>query len=612
MAAGSPNRLRAGQIGSTKIRLARGRDRPYVRRRVKILPDRQDVPGDPGKILLDPDRRLWHIDSWRDGEGEDLWRADRDAYDTSALVRPRRVGDGLVLGTTGITTQLTAAGGNFGDGDLLAVAHQKLYAMENGAIAEWDPSASDWTALTANTNTAQDTRMASLTESGTDLIFVGKVGGLLEKYDVGADSWATHVGTASWTAQETVPIVFEGVLYALNNTDLYTVDSSVTNTVNKVYDEVLPAVEFRDTRWHHTCVGTSNLGPIWAMRYDDGVSRIHQYNHFTQTHSVVAELPPNSWPYSILHGFGITFVGYRQAITHTAEGEAYLFYVAQGVPGVAGPIREIGSDTASRSVMIAGFAGDDLIVDWYNRIFAYNLTSGGLSHWGTHTQAGPGEGALMFGKDAFVSGITSGGNETVERFIFDSYTTTGSLDSGRFDMGFPGSDKLLNKVVVTFDPLPTNTTIQLAYAVEGGSFTTHADTVTGDDTTTAHTFAISDSSSSVIGRDFELRIILNSTDTTKTPTIRSITAEAMSAENRLEWELEVDAGQAEDGERATPAALADLDTIAATNTIVAFSDPWQKDDYSTAASHSVRVLAVETVEANSESLAFGRVILREV
>lgn len=608
MALSSDARQRKGQIAGLDVWLARDRERPYGRDRVLILPDRQDVPGAPGKILLDPDRRLWHIDSWKAGEGEDLWRAERDAYDESTNVRPKRVGDGLVLGADSATTQLST-GGDYAEADRLIVAHDDLYTFYLGGIAKWHKTNENWVALTDNPTTSEVTRAAANTVSGTKYIYTGKTAGTLSKYDVTGDSWSTHVTAGTWSTHA-VPVMFEGVLYCLNAGSLYTVDQSVTSTVTKIYDETQSFTTFQGTLWHWTGLTTGPVGPIWPIRYEDGTTRLHEYNHFTQTHRVVAELPPNVWPFSTFHAFGFTFVAYRQADHPTLEGEAHIFYVGQGISGVAGPVREFGSATADTNIVIAGTLGDDLIFVYNDIVWAYNLTNGGFSYIGLNAAGIAGEQAVLVGFDLFYAGMTDSG-EKCERWELDSYATTGSLDSGRYDMGYPGVDKILTKVTVTAEPLPADVTVQLAYSVEGGSFTTHADTWSTDGET-SHTFTISSTSASVVGRDFELRIILNSTDSTKTPTIRSITAEAVSAEKRLQWQLELDAGSYESGERATSSVLSDLDTIAGTTDIVTFSDPWQVDEFTAPETYAVRIVLANTPETGAESEAWGTVILRQL
>ncbi|REK25914.1 MAG: hypothetical protein DWQ40_00385 [Actinobacteria bacterium] len=254
--------------------------------------------------------------------------------------------------------------------------------------------------------------------------------------------------------------------------------------------------------------------------------------------------------------------------------------------------------------------GDDLILHYDDRLWTYNLSFGGLSVAANHVSTGAGECAKVFGNQVFVAGI--GASDMVERTDIDAYDTSeGTLDSGRFDMGYPGIDKVLTKIVVTAEPLPANTQIEVAYSIEGAAFVTVSDTWDTDNET-SHTFTVSTSGSSVVGKDFEIRLLLNSTDSSATPTVKSVTAEAISAESRTEYQLEIDAGSIGDGDRATAAALDTLATLAATRTLTTFVDPWGTvEEYEAGVSKTVRVLAVEVPEVGAESQAFATVILRE-
>ena len=151
----------------------------------------------------------------------------------------------------------------------------------------------------------------------------------------------------------------------------------------------------------------------------------------------------------------------------------------------------------------------------------------------------------------------------------------------------------------------------MIYSVEVAAVLTPSDTwnTSGE---TSHTFTVSSVSSSIVGKDFEIRLILDTNTATSTPTIKSVTAEAISAESRGEFQLELDAGSIGDGDRATAKALAALTTLAATRPLTTFVDPWgTEEEHEAGTSRTVRVLAVELPETGAESQAFATVVLRE-
>jgi hypothetical protein len=84
-------RDRKGSLATFDIYLAKWRERPYIRRYVDVLPDRQDIPGDPGKINSDTDLRRWHIDSWEGGNNHELWSPEVNGYFTGEHIRHRRL-----------------------------------------------------------------------------------------------------------------------------------------------------------------------------------------------------------------------------------------------------------------------------------------------------------------------------------------------------------------------------------------------------------------------------------------------------------------------------------------------------------------------------------------
>jgi hypothetical protein len=229
---------------------------------------------------------------------------------------------------------------------------------------------------------------------------------------------------------------------------------------------------------------------------------------------------------------------------------------------------------------------------------------------------------MVWGKDIFVGNADNA--QKVERFdTTAAYTTTspnhstglGTLDSGRWDFGYKGILKTLLDVRVQTAPLPANTAVTMSVSADGDTFTSLSGTHNTAGATT-YRWAASSYTSSLTGYGFELRIGLSTTASASTPTVRSITARAISANKRRVWQLLLDpstfvGGQAGAAPRSAD-TLTDLRAVATTAGVALFTNPWDGEAWDTPSTHSVTVGDVMLTRAEPQKPQAVSITLWEV
>jgi len=342
---------------------------------------------------------------------------------------------------------------------------------------------------------------------------------------------------------------------------------------------------------------------------DNGQTFIWEYNVSLDTDSRIGKLPVDfAIPYSIFWANGFVFVGFRYASTHSQVGEAYIYYQRGSQRGVAGPLRKASGVSASTPVLIGGMIGDDLLIYFDGAVWAYNLSAGGIYQlaMSTTTSLTGIRQASTFGKDLFLSNLNNAGR--VERMDTQTYTTgTASWQSGRFDFGYQGIDKILLDITVVTEPLPLLTSITCSVSVEGGTAEALTGTFTGDGTSTSHIWTASTAAASKVGKDFEIILALATTSAAVTPTIRSVTARAIGAERQRTWGMELDSGTwlgASEGKAPRSSdVLADLKAIGEYNGLGSFENPWDVEEWDRPVTYTVLVVSLQTAEAEGQPIA---------
>jgi hypothetical protein len=592
------------------IPLASWRPTPYRPEYRLVSPQLQDIPGSDGKVSGDPNIRYWHIDRFSGGEGEDIWEAGSKKFHSSLNVRPHSIEERLILGAGQSTTQLTGPAA-FTEGGRFGIAQGKLWTVKDGSAHSWDAANGVWAAgWTTGMGTTKATSIVDA-DDGTNL-YIGAADKKVYKVASGGNSVHYNTSTGDDFTYDPILRMWDGNLFALDGDSLYEITAADTRSLEvqvagRSADYLSGTDPASQTYVPYNRLTTSDKGPVWFARNDNGQTILWEYNVGSDTGSKIGKLPVDqAMPYSIGWANGFVFVGFRFAEYHSAAGDAYLYYQRGSQRGVAGPFRAPSGSTASKPVLIGGVIGDDIIVYFDGAMWAYNVSAGGISMLAdsaTTNKSAPTE-AITFGKDAFLGNINATG--AVERFDTETYTTrTATWTSGRYDFAYPGVSKALLDVKVVTEPLPTGTTISLAVSADGASFSNVTGTFTGDGSTTSYTWTVSTHAATVAGRDFELRLTLSTTDSAKTPEVRSITARAVSVERQRSWILEVDAGDVR--------TLEDLAVLGAYDGPVKFTNVWDGREHDDPSAYQVMLTDMILVEAEAEGDGdYAALRLREV
>ncbi len=559
----------------------------YRRQLIPVEPASRQIPGSPDAVAPDTTIAQWSINEWSQGEGDVTWR-DRGRYNVSTRVSPASDGSGLVVTPSLTTTQHDSGGGNFDQGQRLGRAVGELLAGKdsNDNLYKWD-----------DTNNEFDNQWAIGGSSTGDVIsiaavdaikvYVGLSDGTIREVQTGGN--AEHF--AVWGSNTPDLTSYQGKLYGVEELDMYEIDTTTTDTRTLRGDVAGVIASFFASNQRR--ITTSDVGPIWTTPYNDGRTELWEYNVADDSAYVVAELPRDVTVYDVLFHEGIYFVGYRAAAKSTLAGDAFLFFASGGNRGSIGPFRAQSSSTAAKSVALAGVIGDRVIVHYDNVLFAYDLSTGGISGSGTDGGAGALR-AITFGNDVFVP---TGSGGTVSRFDFGLNSAgEGSLDTGRFDFGYKGLRKMMTKVTIVCEiALVASDTITVAVAVDGGSFTNLSGNMSSGDVT--KTFIVATTSTNFEGFSFEIRVATNPGSTASTPKIISIDSEAIGVESRLEWIMAVDV--TDNTLQQGQTVLTGLETLRTAKAPVAFTNPFDDDVYAAADSHTVTIEDVTFPQENA-------------
>jgi hypothetical protein len=601
-------RERKGTLDGNSVFLARWREQPYARIYREIQPDRIDIPGSGGKIEGDPTIRSWIIDDWSGGWGSPLWDEQTSGFNVAAGLRPGYDNKGLIL-TPKVDNPQTDAPATMAASRMFTRGYVSLYTAdattEDGYV--WDDSNEQWDVKTGLSGVGGPSTFYSMAYLD-DFVYLA-TGSEIHKWAPGSaatvhhNAFSLHPRLAS----------FRGVLYAADNVgDLYTIDTSTTNTRTKVVDNPGHSLFQSDNG-----ITVDDTGIQWLVRTDGGFLEVHHYNHWTDTHSVLGRLGDFAFNNNsaIYYAKGFTWV--LTSNTNALNDGGYLWFKGGGQQGVI--TIPAGSNDQSVSYSIAGVIGDDLYFFLNGVLWVYNFDGGlyrvtkGDSDGLDHIQG------IAFKNQIFAGGDTVSKGASTRYHLDQLDTSTASystLDTGRFDFDYPGFNKIFTEVIVYTDEGDGwDGNLQLSYSVDGGTFTAHADTKTISSANRKHTFVLSDSSTTVSGTELELQLRMKS-DGTDAPIIRKVVARAMPAENIEEIVLELDVSNptAEGESPRSTDLLSNLRTLAAAGDVFQFVNPWEYEE--TESSETLAVKLVELVlphegpEARDEGVA--RVRLRVV
>jgi hypothetical protein len=589
--------------GTVKIKLAQHAGTPYLPG-VSVVDMESGIASDKPGLAGETKERTWIVRSWKGGEGQTHWERDTRAYMDSTNVRPVNVGEGLELSSMPETTLDSTGLASFADGQVLGRGRGYLWVGLDGDAYRWD--ATKWSAAISTGGTTNEITSFADGQDATTM-YTGHTNKTIR-------SWTeapANAELASGYTYDPVLASFGGTLYALDGDDLYSVNTT-TGARTQVGDPGgSGATYLAATPWAYNRMCVSDVGIIWYQRLDSGETLIHEYNAYDDTESRIGRLPDGAtFPYSILHTNTFTFVAFRAASAHALSGDAYIYAFRGGQRSTIGPIRAPSGVTASKPILLAGVIGNDLIFFYDGSVWSYNLDSGGYFHYGeTLSGATAPESVSTFGSDVFIAQV--GGNK-VELLPKGKYTTdTAYLSLGWFDLDTPVMRKTFHEVTVLADPLPANVSVQVAYALDGDTtFTTISDTWITDGET-SHSFTLSTVAVPVQGYKINVRLILKTTSTSYTPTIREVMVRGRSASRVRTWALAVDVGNPARGDQMSHAKIDEINALSLGGPVT-FSNPWENRSYDSPDSATCDIVSVSGAWEQKTGASFAWVRLREV
>ncbi len=561
----------------------------YRRQLIPVEPASRQIPGSPDAVAPDTTIAQWSLNNWSQGEGDVTWR-DRGRYNVSTRVGPASDESGLIVTPSLISpTQHDSAGGDFDQGQAIARGGGELLTAKDSddTLYKWDETNNEWDDhfTIGGSSTSDCNAIAAVNNT---VVWVG-VAATIRKVETGSNS--QHF--ASWGSNVTNMVSYQGKIFVLEELDLYELDQSSTDTRTLRGDVagVIASFYNADSR----LLSTSDVGPIWTASFDDGRSELWEYNVADDSAYVVAQLPKDATIYDVLFHEGIYFVGYRAAAKTTLAGAAFVFFASGGNRGSIGPFRAQSGTTTNKFMVLTGVIGDRLLVQYDNTLWAYDLSTGGISNSGPDgDKSGVTRKGTTFGKDVFL--MTFGSGE-ITRFDTDLFITTqGTLDSGRYDFGYKGLRKMMTKVTVVCETaLVASDAITVAVAVDGGTFTALSGSMSSGDVT--KTFIVATTSTNFEGFSFEIRVLVTAGSSAASPKIISIDSEAIGVESRLEWIMAVDV--TDNNKQVGQTVLTGLETLRTNKAPITFNNPFDDDEYATADSHTATLEDVTFPQENA-------------
>src|SRR3990167_1163431 len=204
---------RPGTLGGISIWLAgwRPAQSRYLRRYIPVDPEGRDIPGSVDKTAPESDIRLWHIEQWRGGEGEDLWQSGLEAYDASTNVGPRRVGDGLELGAAQSVPVLDG-GAILNDSRRFGYGLGGLWTLRANSGYQCNVTTDDWDAAVATG--AAGSLATSLTDGDDTFMYSGHEVNTIRRWNSGANAVWYNTGTGDDFANDPIVRSWGGILFA--------------------------------------------------------------------------------------------------------------------------------------------------------------------------------------------------------------------------------------------------------------------------------------------------------------------------------------------------------------------------------------------------------------
>jgi hypothetical protein len=571
---------RVSTIGGLPIRLAEwlAPNERYQRRYLEVVPQSESLSGDVAGLVADAKFRPWVVRSWERGEGFDVWSRDQHGYRQADGVRPHPTDDGLILSFDAEIAQ--GQSGNFGDGGVFGYAGGTVYTGDDSDIYGFSINTKVFLAARATGGGTSD--IASIGYDANQVhTLTGHQNKTIRRHN-GGNSQVYGTGTGDDFTNFPLLVTWGSRVFALDGVELYELDITTTNTRTLVGDPDLGApsgsLNFPQS------ISLSDVGPIWLVQDHLGQTKIYEYNVASDTQRVVAALPARFLVTpSIFFAKGFYWVSYHTSPTFQA-GKAFLFAVQGNQQSILGPFRTTDDDALP---IILGVIGSEILIGLSDRIWAYDLDSGGIVHYGD--DIGIIEGGVIVA-DAVLTNIQS--SFQVGMTDGTQYQTSGTIHLGWHDWDYPGLLKTFLDLEVITAPLPANTTVTAAVAVDGSTTYTALSGTHQTDNATRFKFTVTNPTSApIIGKRFEVRLTLTGSGS-NTPTILEVSGRATGVESILEIAMQIDCGTAD--RQVDHVLLAALNALKTTQTPVTFSDVFQKRERDAPDSFVVTVQNVVT------------------
>ncbi len=569
---------RKGTLGSVSIVLPEWLDPGdrYDRHFVPVTPVSRVITGAEDKIAPETDIATWSINSWAAGEGDLRWE-DRGRYNISTGNGPVSDGSGVTVGHKWTVASEQAA----------------VIVRGNNAVAS-ARDMNDKLHIWGGVGFTFTDYWAIGGSSSKDCIGLAAIPGVWFVLNEDGDIRRVTSGgnTEHWTGSDfTDIVVYAGVLYGLVGPDLYSIDDSSAETRTKVFDGLSTNV-VGDIRVRKLSV--SDVGPIWGLPSDDGTTLIMEYNVADATGYVSHPLPKDVHVYDVAFHDGIYLAAFRYSGAHQWKGDAYLYFKKGDQRGTVGPFRAV-ETTQQKRIAIAGVIGDRIMVVFQERLWAYDLSSGGIVLVADLSGSAITDvlNAITYGSEVFLAAVGNWGLVETRAFLANAAQV---LSTGLHDYGYLGMPKLIHTVTIsTEDVLAATDKVEVGYSVDGGGISYLANNFATS--SASHQWTVSTNSSSVKGTEIEWHIRQTTTSTSVAAKVVSLVSDVSGAKSRIEFLVAVDLGQSSVNDGTSVATA--LQALKTSHAVVQWSDPFDVEEHVADETFDVRVLDVRLQEIPS-------------
>jgi len=543
------------QIGDYKYRLANNAtDAHYTAKLVALNASNAQVTQSSDQQLdLNPDSLIWESTDWSGGEGLKKWSQQKGtmydlSYKIDALHTPGSIRLAKNVEASGITQKGTLVKAN---DKLVFFSHEDdTYAVYSGNLANTTWTSNDTTALL-------DTDYFAVRGDGDGKYAYIPQGNANDIYRFAIDDDYTAAATETLWQDEDQSAVFDRPLVKVGN-KLITVHLE-TDTLTVIEYNVASGALQGKTTIFQTNVSTldsfSNQGIITK-----GDDEAFVCVRTKQGESVLFRIRPTSalgTGYGVevgrLSGFSVDCIWYAAGVlflggtsTTTGVGERVIYYAKGTELGSFGLLRQdedftdgklILSTDATRMDRTFFLAPTGSAADTWT-LFTIDLLTGAVFGGPEFTSVDEPNSVVDFLGRVFITQDKTASSSGSYR-VANTYASTGELITAVHDFQV-ADEKTLLSIRLSTEPLPANTSVEVLYQKDQNGTWTSAGTAYSTTGGTNQTYEISTNASSIKFNNLQLKIKLNTTDSSVTPVVRSVSVRATPSEYVKEWDLVLD------------------------------------------------------------------------